>query len=65
MNVSYGFGLLATAQDRPDSRRLCSRHNAAISQAWLSRGVSEKERECLCVCDGQEKREDNEGRTFK
>lgn len=38
VKVLYGFGLLDTAQDGPDSQRLCSRHNTAISQAWLSRG---------------------------
>lgn len=44
-----GFGFLQTAQDGPDSQRLCSRHNAAISQAWMSRGVCVKERGWLCV----------------
>lgn len=40
----------ATAQDRPDSRRLFSRHNAAISQGWLSRGCVKK-KENGFVCD--------------
>ncbi len=54
LKVLYGFGLLKTAQDGPDSQRLCSRHNAAISQAWLSRGcVKKKEhKKAGFVCDG-------------
>lgn len=52
VKVLYGFWLLETAQDGPDSQRLCSRHNAAISQAWLSGGRGAVEKEDGFVCDG-------------